>query len=47
MSLNAEERKAVVEFRLEKAQRAYEQAHTLIDTVTRLAKKRTNQLDND
>lgn len=26
MSLNAEERKAVIEFRLEKAQRAYEQA---------------------
>ncbi|MBR6142311.1 MAG: hypothetical protein IKQ37_11230 [Bacteroidaceae bacterium] len=26
MSLNAEERKAVVEFRLEKAQRAYDQA---------------------
>ena len=47
MSLNAEERKAVVEFRLEKAQRAYEQAYTLIDTVTRLAKERTNQLDND
>lgn len=24
-----------------------EPAHTLIDTVTRLAKERTNQLDND
>lgn len=30
MSLNAEERKAVVEFRLEKAQRAYEQAYGVV-----------------
>ena len=31
MSLNTEERKAVVEFRLEKAQRAYEQAYAVAD----------------
>lgn len=30
MSLNAEERKAVVEFRLEKAQRTYEQAYGVV-----------------
>lgn len=31
MSMNAEERKAVVEFRLEKAQRAYEQACGVVE----------------
>lgn len=31
MSLNAEERKAVVEFRLEKAQRAYDQACGVVE----------------
>lgn len=31
MSLNAEERTAVVEFRLEKAQRAYEQACGVVE----------------
>lgn len=53
MSMNAEERKAVVEFRLEKAQRAYEQAcgvvekiepvKQLIQEVSTMALKRINE----